>query len=64
MKLEIDCEVADKITLLNLLDCFKRIDLELKNYEDGEWLHPEDVSQNIKVAKALKVVIQYFGGEV
>jgi hypothetical protein len=62
MKLELDYETADKITLINLEDCLHRNLLELQSYEDGEWMHPEDVAQAYKLIPALKLVINYFGG--
>jgi hypothetical protein len=52
----------DKITLLTLQDCLRSITLELQSYEDGEWMHPEDVAQAHKLIPALKLVINYFGG--
>lgn len=62
MKFEIDSEVADKITLQNLQECLRYTTLDLQNYEDGAWMHPEDVAQAHKLIPALKLVIHYFGG--
>lgn len=62
MKFEIDCEVADRITLLNLEDHLRQTTLDLQNYEDGVWMHPEDVAQAHRLIPALKLLIHYFGG--
>jgi phage pi2 protein 07 len=60
--LKIDIEIADKITLTNLLQHHKMIDQMMVEYEQGGWMHPEDVVYNKKLRKALARVIYYFGG--
>jgi hypothetical protein len=62
--LEIDYDTADRITLLSLQDQLKYLQKELADFEDGTWLHPEDVTNNIKLIAALKVLIPYYGGTV
>jgi hypothetical protein len=61
-KLEIDCETADRITLLALKDHRKYLKKELKRHRKGEWLHPEDVVYNTQLLEALDVIIDYYGG--
>ena len=62
--LEIDYETADRITLLDLQSQLKYLRKELEDYEDGKWLHPEDVTKNIKLIAALELLIPYYGGTV
>jgi hypothetical protein len=62
--LEIDYDTADKITLLDMQDQLKYLQKELADFEEGKWLHPEDVTNNIKIIAALKVLIPYYGGTV
>jgi hypothetical protein len=65
----IDGETADRITALNLRDYRSYLKKELaqwkKNHktEDnpkGFWLHPEDVSGNIRRIEALNLIINDF----
>jgi hypothetical protein len=58
----IDCETADKITLDVLVDHRNYLTKELKEYEEGHWLHPEDVVKNQTLVQALDEIILYFGG--
>ncbi len=60
--LEIDYDTADRITLLALQDQLKYLRKELEDFEDGKWLHPEDVTNNIKIIAALELLIPYYGG--
>jgi hypothetical protein len=62
--LEIDYDTADRITLLVLKDQLKYLQKELDDFEEGKWLHPEDVTNNIKLIAALKLLIPYYGGTV
>jgi hypothetical protein len=62
--LEIDYETADRITLLDLKSQLKYLRKELEDFEDGKWLHPEDVTNNIKLIAALELLIPYYGGTV
>lgn len=61
--LALDYETADKITILNLIDARSCLQKELDDYEDGAWLHPEDVAYNLKMVKALSAVIKHYGAE-
>ena len=60
--LELDYETADRIALLSLKDQRMYLQTELDAYEEGAWLHPEDVVRNHELIKALNVLIQYYGG--
>jgi hypothetical protein len=62
--LTLDYDIADKITLLTLQDQLKYLRKELEDYKEGEWLHPEDVANNIKLISALELLIPYYGGTV
>jgi hypothetical protein len=62
-KIELDGEAADRITVLNLKECRNYLKKELRQYKKGEYLHPEDVAENIKMIEALNLVIKYFGEE-
>ena len=59
-KLEIDGEIADRITLLNLVDYRKYLKKELEDYKKGAYLHSEDVAGNIKRIEALTLIIGDF----
>ena len=59
--LEIDFETADRITLLTLSEQRKYLQEEISQFEQGTWMHPEDVANNIKLIAALNVIIPYFG---
>jgi aspartyl/asparaginyl beta-hydroxylase (cupin superfamily) len=60
--LEIDFETADRITLITLKEQRGYLKKELKKFEKGEWLHPEDVVSNTRMIQALDQVIKYYGG--
>lgn len=60
--LELDYETADRITVLCLKDQRFYLQSELDAYEEGKWLHPEDVVNNQKLIKALDAIISYYGG--
>lgn len=61
-KLEIDFETADRITVICLKEQRKYLKKELKRFEKGEYLHPEDVVNNTRMIQALDQVIKYYGG--
>ena len=63
LKLTIDTEVADRITVLNLKEYRGYLKKELKQYKKGEYLHPDDVAGNIKLIEAMTLIIKYFGEE-
>ena len=60
--LEIDFETADRITLITLKEQRGYLKKELKKFEKGEWLHPEDVVNNTRMIQCLDQVIKYYGG--
>jgi hypothetical protein len=69
-KLELDGEIADGITVLNLINYRAYLKTELNLWKknprsdtnpDGYWLHPEDVAGNIKAIEALNLIIKHFG---
>ena len=62
--LSIDFDTADRITLLVLKDQLKYLRKELEDFKEGEYLHPEDVTGNIKLIAALELLIPYYGGTV
>jgi hypothetical protein len=70
--LTIPTEVADGITRANLIDARNYLQSELDQWEanpkdetnlDGYWLHPEDLVINMKLIKAMDLIIGYYGGE-
>ena len=61
--LEIDYDTADRITPLNLIDQRKYLKKELKDYRQGQWLHPEDLFRNAEIITALELLIPYYGGK-
>ena len=62
--LTLDYDIADKITLLSLQDHLKCLRKELEDFKEGKYLHPEDVTNNIKLIAALELLIPYYGGTV
>ncbi len=65
----LDGEAADRITVLNLKEFRSYLKKELSDWkknpktEDnpgGYWLHPEDVTLNIRVIEALNLVIKQY----
>lgn len=59
-KLEIDGDVADRITVLNLIDYRKYLKKELQDFKKGTYLHSGDVAGNIKRIEALTLIIGDF----
>lgn len=61
--LEIPFEVADSIALASLTDQYTYLKEETRlHLEEGQWLHPEDLGKNVKLIKALELLIPYYGG--
>jgi hypothetical protein len=62
--MQIDYETADLITVTNLKESLSCMEAELRNhFENGAWMHPEDVDANQRVyIPALKTMIKYYGG--
>jgi hypothetical protein len=68
-KIELDIDAADSITLSTLTDYRAYLKTELRLWKknpktdsnpDGYWLHPEDVTGNIRRIEALDIVIKDF----
>jgi hypothetical protein len=58
----IECETADQICLAVLKDHRDYLQKELNNYENGGYLHEEDVKKNKKLVKRMTYLIDnYFG---
>ena len=66
----LDGDTADRITVLNLKEYREYLKKELAEWKknpksdsnpDGYWLHPEDVSGNLRTIEALNLVIKHFG---
>ena len=69
--LTIPFEVADRITKTNLIEARRYLQSELDQWEanpkddnnpTGYWLHPDDVVNNMKLIKAMDLLIKYYGG--
>ena len=64
-KLEIDMDVAEKITLISLQDHYEYLTHELNEHvQNGAWMHEEDVHPNRELVYCLKKLIKYYGGEL
>ena len=65
--LSIHYEVADAITLANLIEARNYLLTELENHLEGSvygaFLHKEDVRKNKKLVKYMTKLIEYYGGE-
>jgi hypothetical protein len=71
-KLEIDQDCADRITVCNLQDWRRYLKKELAQWQKnpktpenpgGYWLHPEDVTGNVRHIAALDLIIHAYGGK-
>jgi hypothetical protein len=64
MKLALDYDVADGITLLTLKDHRKMIKDQVKKHlKKGEYMHAEDLAFNqTKLLPALDILIHHYGG--
>jgi len=69
--LTIPFEIADGITKTNLIEARRYLQSELDQWEanpkddnnpTGYWLHPDDVVNNMKLVKAMDLLIKYYGG--
>lgn len=62
-KIELDIETVDRITLLSLQDHHDFLREELRAHiEDGQYLHPDDVTKNHQLIYCLDKLIHYYGG--
>ena len=62
MKIELDSETADRITLLVLKDYHNYLKKELRKFKKGGYLHPDDVAENLRTIESLNHLIKHFGG--
>ena len=63
LSLDIDYEIADKITVLNLKDCYERLGNEIRDVkaiENKEKWHLEDLEDFKRNRKAIKKTLRYF----
>lgn len=63
LSLDIDYELADKITVLNLKDCYERLGNEIRDVkaiENKERWHLEDLEDFKRNRKAIKKTLRYF----
>ena len=64
-EMTIPFEVADGIVLASLQEQLKFLKKELKDYEAGSWMHPEDADRTRhQLIPSLKILIEYYGGSV
>jgi hypothetical protein len=62
-KFEIDMDTVERLTLLSLKDQYGYIKEELRAHiEDGQYLHPEDVTKNHQLIYCFEKLIDYYGG--
>jgi hypothetical protein len=62
-EMSIPYEVAEGIVLASLQEQLKFLKKELKDYEAGSWMHPEDADKSRhELIPALKTIIKYYGG--
>lgn len=62
--LQLDYEIADKITIANLRDQVAYLREEIrKHMEEGAYLHPEDLDDSqYRLIPAMEMIIKYYGG--
>jgi hypothetical protein len=66
MKVEIDCETADRITVCSLkssIDILKSHIAELRGYDNLKDYQKIDLADAIEDLKHLKATYRYYGGE-
>ena len=70
-ELTLPYEVSDGITLASLKNSRDYLQSELDQWNSnpkdelnpsGYWLHPDDVVNNMKLIRAMDVIIGYYGG--
>ena len=60
----IDLHTADKITHFCLKDHYEYLTKEMENYNNGGWMHPEDVGFNQNLITYISYLLEhYFTGE-
>ena len=66
LKMELDWDTADRITLLSLICSRKTAFNQLRNYQKDpkkNWMHPDDVANTPIQIAHLDAVIKYYGGD-
>lgn len=61
MKIELDGEIADQITILNLKQFREYMIETLDAHKNGEYLHSDDLVEYEKAINAMNVILRYFG---
>ena len=60
LNLEIDYEMADKITVATLNDYCESLEKSLEEHKSGGWMHEDDVVHANKMIQAIKFVLKDF----
>lgn len=63
MSITLDSETADMITVDNLKHIREYLKNELLKIDNDEWIHPDDEAYNLRMVRAINVVLKYFGHE-
>jgi hypothetical protein len=64
MPITISNEVADEITMANLINARSNLRMQLEDHADGLlWMHEEDIRMHKKLIKYMSKLIEYYGGE-
>ena len=61
LDLTLDWETADRITVATLKNYLETLQMQLDRYQEGGWLHPEDVTHSHEMIGAVKFVLRDFG---
>lgn len=61
--IKLPSEDVDHIILKGLIQHRSLLQEELNQYENGEWLHEDDVRDNKKLIRSMTRLIRYYGGE-
>jgi len=65
MKFEIPFEVADDITLTSLKNHYQIASERFTKWHTGaQWMHRDDVYEDVVTMHHLKAVIEYYGGSI
>jgi len=59
----LDGETADQITRLNLNKHRAYLKKAVRDFKKGQYLHPQDLADNVRLIESLDCLISYFGGE-
>ena len=58
--LQIDFETANRITAATLKDYLNNIQQELDEHANGRWLHPDDVTSNLRRVEIISEILKDF----